>query len=118
MKKFLAIIFLIMALFYIDNVNATSYTHRIKVLNNQTNLRKDPGGTDGTRIGLLYKNDYYVLKDDKLYDDVNNHKRCNGGWYHMTYYTNVDGYVCSDDVELVVSYSTDDVTPTTECEKN
>ena len=35
----------------------------------------------------------------------------------MTYYTNVDGYVCSDDVELVVSYSTDDVTPTTECEK-
>ena len=117
MKKFLAIIFLIMALFYIDNVNATSYTHRIKVLNNQTNLRKDPGGTDGTRIGLLYKNDYYVLKDDKLYDDVNNHKRCNGGWYHMTYYTNVDGYVCSDDVELVVSYSTDDVTPTTECEK-
>ena len=85
MKKFLAIIFLIMALFYIDNVNATSYTHRIKVLNNQTNLRKDPGGTDGTRIGLLYKNDYYVLKDDKLYDDVNNHKRCNGGWYDILY---------------------------------
>ena len=52
MKKFLAIIFLIMALFYIDNVNATSYTHRIKVLNNQTNLRKDPGGWYKNRFTL------------------------------------------------------------------
>ncbi len=117
MKKILTIIIFIISFFCITNVNASSYTYRIKVLNNQTNLRNDPGGTDGTRIGLLYKNDYYILKDDKLYDDVNNHKRCKGGWYHMTYYTSVDGYVCSDDVELVISYSTDTETPSTECEK-
>lgn len=117
MKKILSLIILIMSLFYVTNVEASSYTYRIKVLNNQTNLRNDPGGTDGTRIGLLYKNDYYVLKDDKLYDDVNNHKRCNGGWYHMTYNTSVNGYVCSDDVELVISYSNDTEVPTTECEK-
>ena len=117
MKKIITLIIFIVSFFYISNVNASSYTHRIKILNNQTNLRKDPGGTDGTRIGLLYRNDYYVLKDDKMYDDINNHKRCNGGWYHMTYYTNVDGYVCSDDVELVISYSTDTEKPTTECEK-
>lgn len=116
MKKY-SILILIMAFLFINNVSATSYTYRIKVLNNQTNLRKDAGGTDGTRLGLLSKNDYYVLKTDKLYDDINNHKRCSGGWYYMTYYTGVDGYVCSDDVELIVSYSKDDIEPTTECEK-
>lgn len=115
-KTFLMLVFLL-AFLSINTVNASTYTNRIKVLNNQTNLRKDPGGTDGTRLGLLYKNDYYVLKDDKLYDDVNNHERCNGGWYHMTYYTGLDGYVCSDDVQLILSYSSDNETPTTECEK-
>ena len=116
MKKFFLVFVCILSFLYIDNIKASEYTYRIKVINNQTNLRKDPGGTDGTRIGLLYVNDYYVLKDDKLYEDVNNHEECNGNWYHMTYYTDVDGYVCSDDVELVISYSNDDEKPTTECE--
>ncbi len=117
MKKVIFIIVTILSFACVLNVKATSYTYRVKILNNQTNLRYDPGGTNGKRVGLLYKNDYYLLKDDKLYDDVNNHLRCKGGWYHMTYYTDVDGYVCSDDVLLIKSYSSDDVTAETECEK-
>lgn len=117
MKKILSLFIFIMGFFFITNVQATSYTHRIKVMNNQTNLRKDPGGTDGTRLGLLSKNDYYVLVDDKLYEDVNNHERCIGNWYYMSYYTGLNGYVCSDDVKLVTSFSNDNETPSTECEK-
>ena len=117
MKKILLMFILVLSFLCTINVSAASYTNRIKVINNQTNLRNNPGGNDGSRLGLLSKNDYYVLKDDKLYPDENNHKNCNGDWYYMTYYTGVDGYVCSDNVELVVSYSTDDVEASTECEK-
>lgn len=117
MKKIL-FIFVIIGCFFLNiSVKAEGYTYRIKILNDKTNLRKDPGGTDGTRIGLLSKNDYYLLKDDKLYDDVFNHKRCNGGWYHMSYYTDVEGYVCSDDVLLIKSYNSDDVEALSACEK-
>ena len=117
MKKIL-FIFIIIGCFFLNiSVKAEGYTYRIKILNDKTNLRNDPGGTDGTRIGLLSKNDYYLLKDDKLYDDVFNHKRCNGGWYHMSYYTDVEGYVCSDDVLLIKSYSSDDVEALSACEK-
>lgn len=99
------------------NVKAVGYTYRVKIINSGVNLRNNPGGNDGVRVGLLSKNDYYILVDDKLYDDENNHKRCNGGWYHMTYYTDVEGYVCSDDVKLVKSYSSDDIEASTDCEK-
>lgn len=117
MKKVLMFLIVILSILILSDVKASTYTYRIKVLNNQTNLRNNPGGTDNSRLGLLSKNDYYVLKDDKLYPDENNHNNCKGDWYYMTYYTGLDGYVCSDDVELIVSYSTDDVEPTTECEK-
>ena len=117
MKKVLMFLIIILSILILSDVKASTYTYRIKVLNNQTNLRNNPGGTDNSRLGLLSKNDYYVLKDDKLYPDENNHNNCKGDWYYMTYYTGLDGYVCSDDVELIVSYSTDDVEPTTECEK-
>lgn len=117
MKKVLIFLIVILSILILSDVKASTYTYRIKVLNNQTNLRNNPGGTDNSRLGLLSKNDYYVLKDDKLYPDENNHNNCKGDWYYMTYYTGLDGYVCSDDVELIVSYSTDDVEPTTECEK-
>ena len=117
MKKVLMFLIVFLSILILSDVKASTYTYRIKVLNNQTNLRNNPGGTDNSRLGLLSKNDYYVLKDDKLYPDENNHNNCKGDWYYMTYYTGLDGYVCSDDVELIVSYSTDDVEPTTECEK-
>lgn len=115
-KKFLFVLVMTFFLFCLD-VKAVDYTYRVKVLYNGVNLRNDPGGTDGTRVGLLSKNDYYVLSDDKLYDDVFNHKRCNGGWYKMIYYTDTEGYVCSDDVKVIKSYSKDDVGALTDCEK-
>ena len=76
MKKILLMFILVLSFLCTINVSAASYTYRIKVLNNQTNLRNNPGGNDGSRLGLLSKNDYYVLKDDKLYPDENNHKNC------------------------------------------
>lgn len=117
MKKVSYILCLILLVIFIDNVSAASYTYRARILYNNTNLRPDPGGVDGTRLGLLDANDYYNLVSDKLYDDINNHKRCKGGWYNITYYTGVDGYVCSDDIELIKSYSKDDETASTACEK-
>ena len=118
MKKILFILtFVILSFLCTINVYASSYTYRIRIISNYTNLRNNPGGNDGTKIDWLYTNDYYVLTDDKVYPDENNHKRCEGDWYHMTYYTGLDGYVCSDDVELIVSFSNDDEVPTTECEK-
>ena len=35
MKKIITLIIFIVSFFYISNVNASSYTHRIKILNNQ-----------------------------------------------------------------------------------
>ena len=117
MKKLIFILIVFVSFFWTFDVLAASYTYRVKIIDNKTNLRNDPGGTDGTRLAMLYTNDYYTLKTNKLYDDVNNHKRCNGGWYYMTYYTGKDGYVCSDNVELIKSYTTDNETAQTECEK-
>lgn len=116
MKKFFGLFVVMFFLFCLD-VKAVDYTYRVKVLYNGVNLRKDPGGTDGSRVGLLSLNDYYVLSDNKLYDDVNNHKRCNGGWYKMVYYTDTEGFVCSDDVKVIKSYSSDDVEALSDCEK-
>lgn len=115
-KKIMLLSFVTFFLFCL-NVKAVGYTYRVKIINSGVNLRNNPGGNDGVRVGLLSRNDYYILVDDKLYDDENNHKRCNGGWYHMTYYTDVEGYVCSDDVKLVKSYSSDDIEASTDCEK-
>lgn len=116
MKKYLYTIVFVVAFFTCFLVHAEEYIYRIRVLNDKTNLRNDPGGTDGTRVGLLSQNDYYVLVDNKLYEDVNNYKRCNGNWYYMNYYTGLNGYVCSDDVELITSYKSDTVEAQTECE--
>ncbi len=116
MKKLVPIFLFLFLLFNIQSVKAVEYTYRVKILYNKTNLRPDPGGVDGSYIDRLAANDYYTLVSDKVYDDINNHKRCNGGWYNINYYTGVTGYVCSDDVDLIKSYSKDDVSPSTTCE--
>ena len=115
MKK-KCLILLIFGLFFITNVKASGYTYRVRILNANTNLRYDAGGTNGQRVGLLDKNDYYELVSDKEHPDVFNHKRCRGGWYNMIYYTGTTGFVCSDDVEVVKSYSNDSIAPQTACE--
>lgn len=115
MKKVVLIFILIISFCFIENVRAAEYTSRIKIIHNQTNLRPDPG-TQRTPITRLSLYDYYTMTSDKLYDDTNNHKNCNGGWYNITYHTGVTGYVCSDDVEVIKSFSKDNEVPTTACE--
>ncbi len=114
-KKYLFLIIFVL-FFCLNNVKADNSTYRVRIVNDKVNLRPDAGGVDGSYIDRLAENDYYPLVDYNLYPDVNNHKRCKGDWYKIEYYTNVTGYVCSDDVELIKSYSTDDVAPQTECE--
>lgn len=117
MKKYLVII-CFSFLFCISQVFAEeTFTYRIKIIDNGTNLRYDAGGSNGNYIARMSAGDYYTLVDDKLYDDVNNHKHCNGNWYYMQYNSETTGYVCSDNAEVIVSHSTDDVLPVTDCEK-
>ena len=111
------LIFLIFCLFiFSPSVMADSYTYHVRIKAKGTNLRYDAGGTTNAKVASLDKDDYYELVTNTEYPDINNHKRCNGGWYHMTYYTGKTGYVCSDDVELIKSYSKEGYAPSTSCE--
>lgn len=115
MKKYLTLIIIITLFLFSKTVNAAEYTSRIKIIHNQTNLRPDPG-TQRAPITRLSWFDYYTMTSNKLYEDTNNHKNCNGGWYNIIYHTGVTGYVCSDDVEVITSYSKDEEAPVTACE--
>ncbi len=117
MKKISWLIVFVMTFFVITNVAAEEYTYRVKVKNDNTNLREGTG-SNTNRVATLDKFDYYVMVSDKLYPDTNGHKNCNGDWYNITYYTGKNGYVCSDDVEVIKSLVTDEAEPTNECEQS
>lgn len=114
-KKMVYFLIFVVMFFNMKNVLAVSLTSRVKVIHDKTNLRPNPG-TQGKAIDSLDLYDYYEMVSDTLYDDTNNHKGCNGGWYNITYYTGVSGYVCSDDVEIIKSYSDDTIAPSNDCE--
>ena len=117
MQKILTIIvvFVCSFIFVTIDASATSYTARAYILDQGANVRTGPG-TQNTRIKSLDKGTYFNLVEDRTYSDTNNYYNCNSDWYQI-YYNGVDtGYVCGDHVEVVRSYSTDDVTPTTACE--
>lgn len=115
MRKLLAIITIfICSFFLISNVSAASYTARAYI-NSSCNVRTGPG-TQNARITSLYTGSYYNLVVDQTFSDTNNHYDCNSDWYQV-YYNGIDvGYVCGDHVDVVRSYSTDDVEPQTTCE--
>ena len=115
MKKIINFIFLfVLSFLLVSNVKAVEYTYRVKIVN-PIPLREG-AGTNYKSIDSLDLYDYYVMVSDKLYEDTNNKVGCSKGWYNITYYTGVTGYVCADDVEVIESYTTDDATPTSECE--
>ena len=114
-KVFFSLMFFILSSFFVINASATSYTARAYILDQGTNVRTGPG-TQNTKLTSLGKGSYYNLVEDKTYTDTNNHYDCNSDWYQI-YYNGIDtGYVCGDHVEVVRSYSTDDVAPQTACE--
>lgn len=90
-------------------------TARALILDAGANIRTGPG-TQNTRLGSFAKYSYYNLVDDKTYPDTNNHVGCDKDWYHIYYNGTADAYVCGDHVEVVYSYTTDDVEPQNECE--
>ncbi len=115
MRKIIKLIFLLMLSFlYINNVKALEYTNRVKVI--KSIPLREGTGTNTKAIANLDVYDYYVMVSDKLYDDTYNKVGCNKGWYNITYYTGVNGYVCADDVEVVKSYTKDDAIASSECE--
>lgn len=85
-------------------------------INATCNIRTGPG-TQYKNIGIAYLGDNYILVEDKTYQDTNNHYNCNSDWY-QAYYNGIDvGYICGDHVDVVRSYSTDDVAPSNTCEQ-
>ena len=117
MQKILTIIvvFVYSFIFVTIDASATSYTARAYILDQGANVRTGPG-TQNSRLTSLGKGSYYNLVEDRTYADTNNYYNCNSDWYQIYYNGTATGYVCGDHVEVVRSYSTDDVAPTTACE--
>ena len=116
MRKILTfLIVFICSFIFVTNASATSYTARGYILDQGANVRTGPG-TQNTRLTSLGKGSYYILVEDRTYSDTNNHSGCNSDWYQIYYNGTSTGYVCGDHVEVVRSYSTDDVAPQTTCE--
>lgn len=116
MRKILIFLsILILSFFFVTDASAASYTARAYI-NSSCNVRTGPG-TQNSRITSLYIGSYYNLVEDKTYADTNNHYDCNSDWYQVYYNGTSTGYVCGDHVDVVYSYSTDDVAPATTCEQ-
>ena len=115
MRKMMIFVTLFVCSFFLMyNVSAASYTARAYI-NSSCNVRTGPG-TQNTKISSAYIGSYYNLVEDKTYTDTNNHYDCNSDWYQIYYNGTATGYVCGDHVDVVRSYSTDDVAPSTTCE--
>ncbi len=116
MRKLMAtILIFISSFFLIINASAVSYTARAYI-NSSGNVRSGPGTQYSIVDGREKEGTYYLLVEDKLHADTNNHKDCNGDWYQVYYNGTSTGYICEDHVDVVHSYSTDDVAPQTTCE--
>ena len=117
MQKLLTIItFFIGIFFLINNVSASSYTARAYI-NSSGNVRSGPGTQYGIVEGREKEGTYYLLVEDKLHADTNNHKDCIGDWYQVYYNGTSTGYICEDHVDVVYSHTTDDIVPSTTCEQ-
>lgn len=115
MKKYMLYMFIFISLFLTFDVSANTVTSRA-FINSSCNVRTGPG-TQNSRVASAYVGSYYNLVENKIYDDTNKHKDCNGNWYQIYYNGTSTGYVCEDHVEVINSFSTDDVVPSTDCEK-
>lgn len=116
MRKIIVFVTLFVCSFFLMyNVSAASYTARAYI-NSSCNVRTGPG-TQNKKISSAYIGSYYNLVEDKTYADTNNHYDCNSDWYQIYYNGTATGYVCGDHVDVVRSYSTDDVAPSTTCEQ-
>jgi beta-N-acetylglucosaminidase len=115
MKKTVILLISILLLVWVSDVKAGT-TSRVLILDQGANVRTGPG-TQNTKITSLNKMAYYNLVSDQVYSDTNNHKGCSKDWYHLYYNGVADGYICGEHVQIVVSHSTDDVAPQTDCEK-
>ncbi len=114
MKYIKYIIFCILLFLLMIDVNASETVRGY--INATCNIRTGPG-TQYKNIGIAYLGDNYILVEDKTYQDTNNHYNCNSDWY-QAYYNGIDvGYICGDHVDVVRSYSTDDVAPSNTCEQ-
>ncbi len=116
MRKIITFLMIFICYFvFVTDASATGFTARGFILDQGANVRTGPG-TQNTRLTSLGKGSYYILVEDKTYKDTNNHSGCNSDWYQIYYNGTATGYVCGDHVEVVRSYNTDDVLPSTACE--
>ena len=114
MKKVEYILFSFLVMFiFLADANAATTAHAY--INSTCNIRTGPG-TQNTKLANGLIGSYYLLVEDRTYQDTNNHYDCNSDWYQI-YYNGGTAYVCGEDhVDVVRSHSTDDVAPSTTCE--
>lgn len=113
MKKVEYILFSFLVMFiFLTDANAATTAHAY--INSTCNIRTGPG-TQNTKLANGLIGSYYLLVEDRTYQDTNNHYDCNSDWYQI-YYNGGTAYVCGDHVDVVRSHSTDDVAPSTTCE--
>lgn len=116
MNNYIKKIILIIGTFFLFILSTNASTTSRAYINSSCNIRSGAGTQYSIISSARNTGAYYNLVVDKTFSDTNNHYGCNGDWYQI-YYNGIDtGYVCSDHVSIVTSYSTDDVAPTTACE--
>ncbi len=118
MKKIKLLILFVMTFFICGNVSASD-TLRAVIFSSDgkaANVRTGPG-TQNTRVAYAQVGALYNLVSESVYPDTNNHKNCSKDWYKIYYNGIATGYVCGEHVELVRSYSTDNIAPQTTCEQ-
>ncbi len=114
-KIFVILSLFILNAFFVSNVYAASTTARAYI-NSSCNVRNGPGTNYDIIQGTNNEGAYYILVSDTTYKDENNYYNCSSDWYQVYYNGTATGYVCGDHVDVVYSYSSDDVTPSTTCE--
>ncbi len=118
MAKLKVLLVFLLTFFWMENVWAEEVSRAVIFTDtgSAANVRKGPG-TQNTRIAYAQAGGLYKLVSEQTYPDTNNHKNCSKDWYQIYYNGIATGYVCGDHVEIVRSYTTDDVAPQTSCEQ-
>lgn len=102
------------------NVKAATTTSRLVITmpvgSLSKNVRPEPKSSL-IRLGYAINYGIYNLVDETPYASIDGDKTCATSWYKIYYNGTATGYVCGENTEILRSYATDDVSPTTDCEK-
>lgn len=117
-KVFICLLLFTFVFLCIETVHAETTTRVIITLplnSENKNVREAPNGK-ANKLGVTANYGTYRLLDEKPYPGVDGDNTCSEPWYKI-YFNGKDGYICGENVEFVKSHATDDIAPSTDCEK-